>query len=63
MEEALNIVCSGTYDDGNDLADRIIRIKAIRLAGLRYRLLARQTRGCGCTRCEADRAIQLETEP
>ena len=68
MEINLGVACCGTYDDGDSRGHKILRVLAIRLAVLRYRLLVRRESGCNCQRCEAERAVRLEishleTEP
>lgn len=63
MEEILGVACCGTYDEGNGMAESVVRVKAIRLAVLRYMLLMQQRNQCGCIRCENEQAYRLETEP
>ena len=59
----LGVVCCGSYDEGGSMVEQVMRVKAIRLATLRYQLLMRREQGCGCAKCEAEKAVRLETEP
>lgn len=55
---------TGTYDWGDDQDYNVLRIKAARLAYLKYLILLRDEQGvCQCDRCFADRHRPWETEP
>lgn len=61
MEEILGIAPGGTYDQGEEMDSRVLRLKAIRSAGLHYLLLVQQDGRCGCAKCEAELALRQET--
>ena len=65
LEELLGIAPLGTYDESNTLDANVLRLKAIRVAVLRYGLLVRRENRCGCGRCAGQTIItdQWETEP
>ncbi len=52
-EEVLGVAPAGTYDYGDELVEKRLRLKAIRVFQLKYMLLVRFAQGqCRCGRCD-----------
>ena len=62
MEQTLGIAPGGTYDIGIGLDWKVLRLKAVRCAMLKYCLLVRKSSHCNCGRCQVAYAYP-EDEP